>query len=50
MDLAMVSFHHKRASRSIRKIITCLGQNTEKYITSTIPIEKEVIRLIKAEN
>ena len=26
---------------------TCLGENTEKYITFTVPIEKEVIRIHK---
>ena len=29
------------------KKITCLGENTEKYITSTVPIEKEVTRIDK---
>ena len=32
------------------KKITCLGENTEKYITFTVPIEKEVTRLIKMGN
>ena len=29
------------------KKITCLGENTEKYITFTVPIEKEVKRIDK---
>ena len=31
------------------KKITCLGENTEKYITFTVPIEKEVTRIDKNE-
>ena len=31
----------------IQKTITCLGENTEKYITFTVPIEKEVTRIDK---
>ena len=27
--------------------MTCLGENTEKYITFTVPIEKEVTRIDK---
>ena len=26
------------------KLFTCLGENTEEYITFTVPIEKEVTR------
>ena len=29
------------------KQFTCLGENTEKYITFTVPIEKEVTRIDK---
>ena len=28
----------------MKKQFTCLGENTEKYITVTVPIEKEVTR------
>ena len=28
-------------------MFTCLGQNTEKYITFRVPIEKEVTRIDK---
>ena len=31
----------------IIKQLTCLGENTEKYITFTVPIEKEVTRIKK---
>ena len=30
-----------------RKEFTCLGENTEKYITITVPIEKEATRIDK---
>ena len=42
-----LSFYHKRAEGF--KNITCLGQNTEKYINFTVPIEKEVTRIDKHE-
>ena len=28
----------------MKKQFTCLGENTEKYVTVTVPIEKEVTR------
>ena len=31
----------------MKKAITCLGENTEKYITFSVPIEKEVTRIDK---
>ena len=42
MDLNWLSFYHKRAEE-FKKQFTCLGENTEKYITFTftVPIEKE---------
>ena len=30
-----------------KKQFTCLGENTEKYITFVVPIEKEVTRITK---
>ena len=30
-----------------KKLFTCLGENTEKYITFTVPIEKEATRIDK---
>ena len=30
-----------------KKLFTCLGENTEKYIAFTVPIEKEVTRIDK---
>ena len=32
----------KELAEEFKKQFTCLGKNTEKYITFTIPIEKEV--------
>ena len=34
----------KELSEEFEKLFTCLGENTEKYITFTVPIEKEVTR------
>ena len=39
----------KIARKSLVKRFTCLGENTEKYITFTVPIEKEVTRIINNE-
>ena len=35
-------FIMKELAEEFKKQFTCLGKNTEKYITFTIPIEKEV--------
>ena len=35
----------KELGDEFEKLFTCLGENTEKYITFTIPIEKEVTRI-----
>ena len=40
-------FYRKRVGRRIKKQITCFGENSEKYITFTVPIEKEVTRFDK---
>ena len=37
----------KDVAGEFKKIITCLGEYTEKYITLTIPIRKEVTRIDK---
>ena len=37
----------KELAEEFKKQFTCFGENTEKYITFTIPIEKEVTRLDK---
>ena len=37
----------KDLGEEFKKQFTCLEENTEKYITFTIPIEKEVIRIDK---
>ena len=39
----------KESAEEFKKQFTCLGENTEKYITFTVPIEKEVIRIDKNE-
>ena len=39
----------KEIAEGFKKQCTCLGENTRKYITFTVPIEKEVTRLIKTE-
>ena len=33
--------------KELAEEFTCLGENTEKYITFTVPIEKEVARIDK---
>ena len=35
----------KELMEEFEKQFTCLGENTEKYITFTVPIEKEVTRI-----
>ena len=37
----------KKLAEELKKQFTCLGENTEKYITFTTPIEKEVARVDK---
>ena len=37
----------KELAEEFKKQFTCLGENTEKYITFTVPIEKEVPRIDK---
>ena len=37
----------KKLAEEFKKQFTCLGENTEKYITFTVPIEKEVTRIDK---
>ena len=37
----------KELAEEFKKQFTCLGENTEKYITFTVPIEKEVTRVDK---
>ena len=42
-------FIMKEFTEEFEKKFTCLGENTKKYITFTIPIEKEVTRINKNE-
>ena len=37
----------KKLAEKLEKQFICLGENTEKYITFTVPIEKEFIRINK---
>ena len=37
----------KDLAEEFKKLFTCLRENTEKYITFTVPIEKEVTRIDK---
>ena len=37
----------KELAEEFKKEFTCLGENTEKYITFTVPIEREVTRIDK---
>ena len=37
----------KELAQEFQKQFTCLGENTAKYITFTVPIEKEVTRIDK---
>ena len=37
----------KELANEYKKQFTCLGENNEKYITFTVPIEKEVTRIDK---
>ena len=39
----------KNLAEEFKKQFTCLEENTEKYITFTVPIETEVIRTDKNE-
>ena len=43
------NFHFiiKEIAEEFKKQFTCLGENTEKHITSKVPIEKEVTRIDK---
>ena len=40
-------FTIKELVEEFKKQFTCLGENTEKYITFTVPIEEEVTRIDK---
>ena len=37
----------KELTEDFKKQFTCLGEKTEKYITFTVPVEKEVTRIDK---
>ena len=37
-------FNMKELAEELEKQLSCLGENTGKYITFTVPIEKEVTR------
>ena len=37
----------KKLAKEFKKQFTCLGENTEEYITFTVPMEKQVTRIDK---
>ena len=37
----------KELAEEFKKQFTCLGENTEKYITFTVPMDKEITRINK---
>ena len=43
----MGHFIVKQLAEEFKKQFTCLGENTEKYITFTVPIQKDVTRIDK---
>ena len=45
-NVKYILFYHKRVSKRIKKN-TCLREKTEKYITFTVPVGKEVKRINK---
>ena len=45
MDLTMIII--KRLAELLEGQFNCLGENTEKYITFSVPIKKEVARIDK---
>ena len=45
MDLTTIII--KELAEKIQKQFTCFGENTEKYITFAVPIEKEATRIDK---
>ena len=42
-------FIKKESAKEFNKQFTCLGENTEKYLTFTVAIKKKVTRVIKME-
>ena len=40
-------FIKKNLAEELKKQFTCLGENTEKYMAFTVPIEKEAARIDK---
>ena len=42
-------FIKKESAKEFNKQFTCLGENTEKYLTFTVTIKKKVTRVIKME-
>ena len=47
MDQTMIIIFSKELAEEFKKQFTYLGESTEKYITFTVPIEKEVTRIDK---
>ena len=40
-------YYHQELAEEFKKLFTCLGENTEKYITLIVSIENEVTRINK---
>ena len=50
MDLTeIIISSSKKITEEFKKQFTCLGRKTKKYITFTVPIEKEVTRPARRE-
>ena len=47
MDLTMIIILPLPFAEEFKKQFTCLGENTKKYVTFTVPSEKEVTRTDK---
>ena len=47
MDLTMIIIIITELVEEFKKQFTCSGENAEKYMTFTVPLEKEVTRIDK---
>ena len=47
MDLIMIIILSSKSLQKNYKAMSCLGENIEKYITFTVPIEEEVRKIDK---
>ena len=50
MDPTMIPIlSQKSLKKNLKKKINCLGEKTEKYITSSVPVENKLPELVKVE-